>query len=103
MSKWRRTIFTLSGVLGLSALAVPALADNASYCRDYAHTAVHQSHVARDHDRCHHFIRDNPARWSEDYDGHYNSCMTNYGSGFNAAENQARTDALNECIHDHHW
>ncbi|MGD1037472.1 MAG: hypothetical protein ABR878_09795 [Roseiarcus sp.] len=103
MSKITRTVLLLGGVLGLSALAVPAFADNVSYCRDYARDAVHQSRAARDHERCHHFIRDNPARFSEDYNGHYTSCMSNYGSGFNAAENQARIDALNDCIPDHHW
>jgi len=99
MSKLVRTILVLGGVLGLSTLAVPALADNVSYCRDYARTAVQQSRAARDLERCYQFIRDNPLRWSENYNGHYNSCMKNYGSGFNAAETQARTDALNACIH----
>ena len=103
MSKFGGTALLLSGVLGLFALAVPAFADNVSYCRDYAQTAIRQSRAARDHDRCHHFIRDNPARFSEDYNGHYNSCMSNFGSGFNASENQARINALNECIRDHHW
>src|ERR1039457_6021646 len=101
MSKFVRTVLLLGGLLGLSALAVPAFADNDSYCRDYAHSAVGQSQAARDHESCHHFIRENSARFSMDYDGHYNSCMSNYGTGFNDAENKARIAALNECIPDH--
>jgi hypothetical protein len=103
MSNFGRTVLLLGGLLGLSALAVPAFADNVSYCQDYARTAVHQSQAARDHESCHHFIRDNPARYSLDYQGHYNSCLANYGSGFNAAESQARIDALNSCIPGHNW
>ena len=103
MSKFGRTVLLLGGVLGLSALAVPTFADNVSYCRHYAQSGVRQARAARTHERCHHFIRENPARFSEDYGGHFKSCMANYGSGFNAAENQARIDALNACIPDHDW
>jgi len=103
MSKFGRAALLLSGVWGLSTFAVPAFADNLGYCRDYASTAVRQSRAARDHESCHHFIRGNPARFSEDYNGHFNSCMSNYGSGFNDAESRARIDALNACIPDHRW
>lgn len=99
MSNLIRTILVLGSVFGVSALAVPAFADNVSYCQYYAHTAVDQSRSARHYEACRHFIRENPLRWSEDYAGHYDSCMKNYGSGFNDAENKARTDALNACVH----
>jgi len=85
-------------MLGLSAVAISAHAQPADiYCPQYARDAVRDSQTARDHDRCHHFIRENPARFSLDYNGHLRSCLSNYGSGFNAAENRARIDALNEC------
>jgi hypothetical protein len=98
MPKFRRAVLFLGGVLGLSVLTAAAFADAVSYCRDYARSAVRQSRAAYDHERCHYFIRDNPARFSEDYNGHFRSCMANYGSGFNDAENRARIDALNMCI-----
>lgn len=99
MAKFKHGVLALGGImLGLSAVAISAHAQPAPvYCREYARDAVRQSIIARDHERCHHFIRDNPARFSENYDGHYNSCIKNYGSGFNAAENQARINALAEC------
>lgn len=72
-----------------------------AYCLGYANAAVNQSQAARTFDRCDHFIRDLPARWSLNYIDHFRSCLSLYGSGKNALdlEDQARIADLNQCIH----
>jgi hypothetical protein len=98
MSKLKPTVLALGGVLGMSAVASSAHAEDAiSYCRDYARAAIQQAHAARDIGRCHHFIRETPARWSLNYSDHFNWCKSVYGSGENAAERHAREQALNDC------
>jgi hypothetical protein len=98
MSNTKLTVIAACAAFGMSLAASAAQAeDMIGYCRDYAHAAVQQSRAARDIGRCHHFVHDNPARWSLNYYDHFNWCKSVYGSGQNAAERRAREDSLSEC------
>lgn len=95
----RKVLYLPTGLL-LSALfgAVPPVqAADHEFCRGYADSAVHQFHDADKFRRCRHHIHDNPARWSPDYEGHYNWCR---GVDRRAAdgERNARAHALDDCI-----
>jgi hypothetical protein len=104
MRKVLHTVVSLGVVLGMCSVAVPARADDpAAYCRSYADAAVHASRAARNHDRCLHFVQEQPARWSLNYDGHFRFCMGAFGSGGNQREWDIRTAQLNDCIPSHHW
>jgi len=96
-------VLALGAVVGLSAVGGAARAGDEGYCRSYASSAVNQARAARDHDRCHYLVREDPARWSLDYHDHFSSCMRAYGTGDNDAEQHRRAAALNACIPDHHW
>ena len=98
MFKFKATVIAVGAVLGMSIAAQSVQAeDMIGYCRDYARAAVQQARAARDIGRCHHFVRDLPARWSLNYSDHFNWCKSVYGSGQNATERRAREDSLNEC------
>ncbi len=70
-----------------------------AYCLVYADDAVIQSQAVRAFDRCAHFIRDLPTRWSLHYDDHFHACLSAFGSAQNSLEERARTADLNQCIH----
>jgi hypothetical protein len=93
-----KTVLALVGVLGICGLASAAHAeDMVHYCHSYAVAAVDQSRTARQFNRCHHYVRENAARWSLNYYDHFNWCKSVYGSGDNSSERHARDAALGEC------
>jgi len=104
MGKVLHSAVSLGVVLGMCSIAVSARADDpAAYCRSYADAAMHASRAARNHDRCLHFVQEQPARWALNYDGHFRFCMGAFGSGDNQREWNIRTAQLNDCIPSHHW
>jgi hypothetical protein len=104
MRKIRHSAGLLTVVLAVGSAAATARAeDPVPYCRSYASAAINASRAARTHDACLYLIQQNPARWSQNYDGHFNFCMGAFGSGDNAREWQTRTDQLNGCIPGHRW
>jgi|SRR5271165_5290330 len=98
MSKFAVAWLAFGAVIAMSAITSPAYAEDAkAYCRNYAQAAIEQSRAARQISRCHHYIRDTPARWTLNYNDHFNWCMSVYGTGDNASERRARENALSEC------
>jgi hypothetical protein len=98
MRRLKGAAVACGAILALSAVSASVRAEDAiSYCRSYAHAAIDQSRAARAVGRCHHFVRENPARWSMNYADHFNWCKSVYGSGDNASERRAREEALNQC------
>jgi len=69
-----------------------------SFCKDYAKAAVNQFHSAEKHERCEHHLRDEAARWSNNYRAHYDWCR---GVKRDAAweERNARKHELERCAH----
>ena len=75
-----------------------AQATEDNFCKDYAQAAVNQFRTAETHERCQHHLRNEGARWSNDYRVHYDWCR---GAKREAArdERNARKYALEECTH----
>lgn len=96
-----RTLLPGLAIALLAAAPVAQAADH-EFCRDYAESAIRQLHHAEHHDRCFRFLRDNPARWQDNYKGHYEWCR---GVSRDDAwrERNARSDALHECGEREHW
>jgi hypothetical protein len=94
----RAITFVTGAALYVMTVAGPAYADDAySYCHYYASTAVRAGHIARHVDACQHLVDDFPARWTLNYDQHFNWCLSMFGSGRNASEHQVRNAQLVEC------
>ena len=85
---------------GLGATSAARAADH-EFCEDYARSAISQYHEALRHDRCDHYIRENPGRWQDNYRAHYDWCR---GRPRDQAEGERmeRTHALDRCAERHH-
>lgn len=98
----RTLVSVLSASLLCAAITPIAQAADHEFCKDYAEAAIRQLHHAEHHDRCHRYIRENPARWQDNFKGHYDWCR---GVSRDQAwgERNARSGALHECGEREHW
>jgi len=94
----RPVLYAITVALGFSAFAPSAFADDPyHYCHWYASSAVHESNRAREVGSCRHLVWESPGRWTVNFEQHYQWCRSMYGSGQNAAEQDARIEDLREC------
>ena len=92
-----RSVLCITAALAAGAsFAVAANAADENFCKDYARAAVNQFRTAEKHERCEHHLRDEGARWSNNYRAHYEWCR---GVKRDAAwqERNARKYALERC------
>lgn len=92
-----RSVLGMTVALAVTAsFAVAAHAADDHFCKDYARAAVNQFRTAEKHERCEHHLRDEGARWSNNYRAHYDWCR---GVNREAAweERNARKHALQRC------
>jgi hypothetical protein len=92
-----------SGNTQPSAPASQAYDDAAGFCGWYASTALNQVLAAQTVGTCRHFVGEFPQRWSSNYKGHYNYCMSLVIQNRKDAPEQEyriRADALNQCINE---
>ena len=94
----RSISFITAALVAGASFAVAAQAADDNFCKDYAKAAVNQFHTAGKHERCEHHIRDEGARWSNNYKAHYEWCR---GVKREAAweERNARKHAIERCTH----
>ena len=72
----RHALVATTAALLAAASCLPASAADEPFCREYARAAMNQLHSAEKHQRCEHFLRDQPERWTGDYRKHYDWCRT---------------------------
>ena len=96
MSKRLISLLVTSVALSSTLALAPAKAADKDFCRAYTDAAMRQVHEAREHPRCHDLIRDNPARWQDDYQGHFNWCLSTHRDDVER-ERDARTRELDGC------
>lgn len=92
-----RSVLCMTAALAAGAsFAVAAHAADDRFCKDYARAAVNQFRTAERHERCEHRLRNEGARWSNNYRAHYDWCR---GVKREAAweERNARKHALERC------
>jgi hypothetical protein len=84
--------------LAAAGWATSAGAENPDFCRGYADSAMHQVRAAYDSHTCGWAIDQNPARWTHDYNLHFNWCLGAHRRDADR-ENDARAAILDRCIH----
>lgn len=98
MTPLRMTL--LSAALAVAAgAALPALAADPDFCRDYARNAIQQYRIAMDHRRCAERVHDF-AVWSPDFQHHYGWCLGVSRDQAWAGRNQ-RQELLSQCAYRH--